>query len=124
MSEKNPVGRPNELIDTLEKAKQYLLGEWQIVGDVIPSVAGLACYTGKRRSTIYDYASKNEEFSDILEGILSLQENRLINGSLASLLNPTIAKLILTKHGYSDKQEIQADVNTREIPNVSSDEFV
>ncbi len=124
MSEKNPVGRPNELIDTLKKAKQYLLGEWQIVGDVIPSVAGLACYTGKRRSTIYDYASKNEEFSDILEGILSLQENRLINGSLASLLNPTIAKLILTKHGYSDKQEIQADVNTREIPNVSSDEFV
>ncbi len=124
MSEKNPVGRPNELIDTLEKAKQYLLGEWQIVGDVIPSVAGLACYTGKRRSTIYDYASKNEEFSDILEGILSLQENRLINGPLASLLNPTIAKLILTKHGYSDKQEIQADVNTREIPNVSSDEFV
>lgn len=124
MSEKNPVGRPNELLDTLEKAKQYLLEGWQIVGDVIPSVAGLACYTGKRRSTIYDYASKNEEFSDILEGILSLQENRLLNGSLAGNLNSTIAKLILTKHGYTDKQELQANVTSQELPIASIDEFV
>lgn len=124
MAEKNPVGRPNELLDTLEKAKQYLIEGWQIVGDVIPSVAGLACYTGKRRSTIYDYASKNEEFSDILEGILSLQENRLLNGSLAGNLNSTIAKLILTKHGYTDKQELQANVISQELPIASIDEFV
>jgi hypothetical protein len=124
MSDKKPVGRPNELADTLIKAKAYALGDWQVVGDVIPSVAGLACYTGKRRSTIYDYASKNEDFSDILEAVLSLQENRLLNGSLAGNMNSTIAKLILTKHGYSDKQEISADIKTIELPSVSIDEFV
>jgi len=121
---KNPVGRPNELFDSLEKAKEYLMGGWENIGDVIPNVAGLACYVGKRRSTIYDYASKNEEFSDIVEGILSLQENRLINGSLRGLLNPTITKLLLTKHGYTEKQEIVADISTRELPVASLDEFV
>lgn len=120
----NPVGRPNELLDTLAKAKVYAMGDWQVVGDVIPSVAGLACYTGKRRSTIYDYASKSEEFSDILEGILSLQENRLLNGSLSNTMNSTIAKLILTKHGYTDKQELQANVITQELPSVDINEFV
>jgi hypothetical protein len=124
MSSKNPVGRPNELLDVLELAKKYALGDWQVFGDVIPSVAGLACYTGKRRSTMYDYASKNDEFSDILEAILALQENKLLNGSLAGNLNSTIAKLILTKHGYSDKQDISANISTTELPSVSIDEFV
>lgn len=124
MDKKNPVGRPNELLDVLELAKKYALGDWQLVGDVIPSVAGLACYTGKRRSTMYDYASKNDEFSDILEAILALQENKLLNGSLAGNLNSTIAKLILTKHGYSDKQDISANIATTELPSVSIDEFV
>ena len=124
MSSKKPVGRPNELLDVLELAKKYALGDWQVFGDVIPSVAGLACYTGKRRSTMYDYASKNDEFSDILEAILALQENKLLNGSLAGNLNSTIAKLILTKHGYSDKQDISANISTTELPSVSIDEFV
>jgi hypothetical protein len=124
MKSKNPVGRPNELLDVLELAKKYAMGDWQIVGDVIPSVAGLACYTGKRRTTMYDYASKNEEFSDILEAILALQENKLLNGSLAGNMNSTIAKLILTKHGYSDKQDISANISTTELPSVSIDEFV
>ena len=87
---KNPVGRPSELPETLEKAREYLMGGWELVGDVIPTIAGLACYSGKRRNTLYDYANQNEEFSNIVEGILALQENRVINGSLRGLLNPTI----------------------------------
>jgi hypothetical protein len=38
------------------------------------------------------------------------QERKLTNGSLSNQLNPMIAKLMLSKHGYSDK-----------IDNVSSD---
>lgn len=121
---KNPVGRPNELLPTLEKAKEYLLGGWELVGDVIPTIAGLACFAGKRRSTIYEYANNHEEFSDIVEGILALQENRVINGSLRGLLNPTISKLLLSKHGYTEKQEIIADISTRELPTANLDEFV
>jgi hypothetical protein len=73
----------------------------------IPSVAGLARYLGVARSTIYDWASQEEKkaFSDILQTLLAEQENTLINKGLTSKFNSTITKLILTKHGYSDKME-------------------
>lgn len=121
---KNPVGRPSELLETLEKAKEYVMGGWETFGDVIPSIAGLACYTGKRRSTIYEYGNQSKEFSDILEGLLSMQENKLLNGGLKGFFNPTISKLILTKHGYSDKQEVSAHVTSTELPLVGADEFI
>lgn len=107
----NPVGRPSELKATLEKAKEYLYGGYETVGEVIPSIAGLACYTEKSRGNIYAYGDQSEEFKDILEGILRLQESKLINAGLKGDFNPTITKLILTKHGYSDKQELEHSGN-------------
>lgn len=103
---KNKVGRPSELAECLEKAREYLNGGYESVGEVIPNIAGLACYLGKARSTVYEYAEKSKEFSDILEAILSLQESKLLNNGLKGDFNSTIAKLILTKHGYTDKQEV------------------
>lgn len=103
---KNKVGRPSELAQSLEKAKAHLLGDYEKLGDVVPSIAGLACYLGKSRSRVYEYSEQNAEFKDILEGILAMQENRLINKGLQGEFNSTIAKLMLTKHGYSDKQEL------------------
>ena len=104
--EKNPVGRPSELIESLGKAKEYLDGGYLNVNEVIPNIAGLACYLGKSRSTVYLYAKQNTEFSDILEGILAMQESKLITGGLQGVYNPTITKLMLTKHGYSDRQDV------------------
>lgn len=103
---KNKVGRPSELAQSLEKAKAYLLGDYENLGDVVPSIAGLACYLAVSRSSVYDWAKQSNEFSYIVEGILALQENRLINKGLQGEFNATIAKLMLTKHGYSDKQEL------------------
>jgi hypothetical protein len=106
MNEKNPVGRPSELLETLGKAKVYLLESgWMAAGDVIPSVAGLACYAKKGRTAIYEYSRQSIEFKYILDRILALQENILLNGSLKGDLNAQIAKLVLGKHGYSDKVE-------------------
>jgi hypothetical protein len=34
-----------------------------------------------------------------------LQERTLLNGGLGKDFNPVITKLVLGKHGYSDKQE-------------------
>lgn len=106
MEKKNKVGRPNELGPSLEKAKDYLSGGYESVGEVVPTVAGLACWLGKSRTAVYDYASKSVDFSYIVEGILSMQETKLIAGGLKGDFNPTIAKLLLSKHGYSDRQEI------------------
>ena len=104
--DKKKVGRPSELAECLIKAKEYLLGDYETFGDVVPSVAGLACYLGKHKSSMYEYAKQNKEFSDTLEAIKTLQENKLINGGLTSSFNPTITKLMLSNHGYSEKQEI------------------
>ena len=103
--DKKPVGRPSQLDETLELAKSYLYGGYESVGEVIPSIAGLAGYAKKARKMIYDYAKASPEFSDIVEAILSLQESKLINNGLMGNYNSSITKLILTKHGYSDKVE-------------------
>ncbi|AWK42607.1 DNA-packaging protein [Photorhabdus temperata] len=103
----NQVGCPSKLNDELiAKARDYLYGGYESVGDVVPSVAGLACYLAIARSTAYEYGKQSSEFSDILEGIGAMQENKLINKGLTGDFNSTIAKMMLTKHGYSDKQEI------------------
>ena len=101
----NPVGRPSELLEVLVKANAYLMGEWEIAKDVIPSIAGLACYCGKNRDSMYQYAKESKEFSDILSNILTLQENKLLNGGLSGAMNPTITKLVLSKHNYHEKVE-------------------
>ncbi|WP_434779258.1 DNA-packaging protein [Neisseria sp. Ec49-e6-T10] len=106
--EKNKIGRPSLLTkELIEKALFYLANDgWQEAGDVVPSVAGLACYLGVGRQTLYDYKEQSLEFSYILEGIGAAQEKMLINGGLLSTYNPTITKMMMTKHGYTDKHEV------------------
>jgi len=77
----------------------------------IPTIEGLAVYLGVARSTIYEWQKEHKEFSDILEKLLAIQAERLMNNGLSGDYNSTIAKVILTKHGYVDKQE--SDVNLK-----------
>lgn len=105
-TEKKKVGRPSELAECLVRAKKYLLGGFKDVEEVVPSIAGLACYLGKSRSRVYEYGKLNEEFQDTLEAIQSLQESLLVNKGLTGDFNATITKLMLSNHGYSEKQEI------------------
>ena len=100
------IGRPSELADCLVKAKEYLLGGFKDVEEVVPSIAGLACYLGKARSRVYEYGKLNEEFKDTLEAIQSLQECLLVNKGLTDDFNVPITKLMLSNHRYSEKQEI------------------
>lgn len=104
MTTKPQLGRPSKLTDELmNKAQDYADFGYEEQGDAVPSVAGLAVYLGVGRSTIYDNKSA---FSDILEQIAQKQEQKLINGGLLGGFNATIVKMMLTKHGYSDKQVV------------------
>lgn len=96
-------GRPSKLAESIIKAKEYLMGGYETVGDVVPSVAGLACYLRISRSTAQEYAKENVDFSGTLEAIKTLQENKLINKGLTGDFNSTIVKLMLSNHGYSEK---------------------
>lgn len=90
----------------VEEAWKYVNGGWQEAGDPVPSVAGLACEIGVRRETCHAWAKdENKEFSNILAEIAAIQERSLLRGGLHGDFNPSITKMMMTKHGYSDRVE-------------------
>lgn len=73
----------------------------------IPTMGGLARYLRVHRDTLYEWAKHedNKEFSDIIGDLMGEQEDRLINNGLSGDYNPTIAKVLLAKHGYREGHE-------------------
>lgn len=138
-NKKHAGGRPPEYgEEILKKAYEYLeacvdsreaifnekgvkVGERPLVN--VPTKGGLAIALGVRRETLYDWAGKFEEFSNIMEALGSEQEKRLINQGLAGVYNPTIAKVLLTKHGYREgidatsQDEKISEINIRVFKN-------
>jgi hypothetical protein len=103
----NPVGRPSKYTEELlKKAAGYVA--YAYAEDKLPSLEGLALYIGVRRSTIYEWQKDpaKQDFSDIVDNILAHQAETLINKGLKGEYNSSITKVILTKHNYSDKQEV------------------
>ena len=121
-----PAGRPTKYNDKiLEKAEQYLLEcvdttEQVVTGESekftsykekikvnLPTIEGLAVYLNIHRDTLYQWEKEHPDFSDIIERLRGSQIKSLVNNGLSGDYNPTIAKVLLSKHGYSEKQEIQ-----------------
>lgn len=108
------MARPTKLTDELlESAEDYLSN----YTTQIPSVAGLALHLGVSRETIYAWDNDNisDKFSDILSRVRSLQETKLVDKGLTGEFNSTITKLMLTKHGYSDRTEQEIKVRGKII---------
>lgn len=100
------TGRPTKLTDALiEKAAKYANSDYILQSEVIPTIEGLAVYLNVSRATIYNWKSENKDFLDILERLMARQAKELFSNGLTGDFNPTITKLILTKHGYSDRVE-------------------
>lgn len=103
---KRPVGRPSELNEqVIECGWAYLKGGYKDQGNAVPSVAGLAFALGKSRNAMYEWAAQSQEFNDILKSINTAQEMLLVDGALTGEFNPSFTKLLMTKHGYSEKTE-------------------
>ena len=101
------TGRPTKYSEeVLEKAKEYL--ETYESSAPVPSIVGLCLHLDVSRKTIYNWASDgvHEEFLHILDRCQDLQHRELLKGGLLGDFNSNITKMMLTKHGYSDKQEI------------------
>lgn len=121
-------GRPIEYSEeTLTKAREYIQScideEYEFhktrgeksdsyeekIRTKLPKIEGLALYLKVSRDTIYDWEKKYKQFSDMLEELRQLQAQRLIDGAMSGRYNPTIAKLLLAKHGYVEKSEQEID---------------
>ena len=101
-------GRPTSYsAEKLELGRAYLDGGWEIEGDTVPQVVGLAIAMGVGKTTLYEWAKDDDkqEFRDILTRVQQAQERKLINGGLDGAFNPAVTKMLLVKHGYSDKIE-------------------
>ena len=101
------AGRPTKYNDeVLAKTKDYLVN-YENYNDVVPSVVGLAKVLGITSETIYQWAKQEDkaDFSDTLGKINDYQHHGLLNGGLRNELNPTITKLMLANHGYSERQQ-------------------
>lgn len=104
-------GRPTKYSAEMLKKAQFYIKNYADYGDAIPNVAGLAIELGVAKSTVYLWATneKNAAFSDALEMVATNQERKLLTGGLTGSMNPTITKVILTNHGYSDKPKDEAN---------------
>lgn len=90
----------------------------------IPTIEGLAVYLGVTRPTVYDWKKEHEAFSYIIDKLQAIQADRLINNGMSGDYNPTIAKVLLTKHGYREGSDVTTndkDLPTPILANVQSD---
>lgn len=114
-----PVGRPSDYneIEVRTKLYTYLESckdtEYPILdkeGNVvdfkvranIPTIEGFALFLGVNKTTIYEWESNHPEFSNDIGRLRQEQANRLVNKGLSGEYNSTIAKVLLTKHGYRE----------------------
>ena len=106
--EKIPFGRPSKYDkSTLEKTALYIT-DYEKYDDVIPSIAGLALVLGVARETIHAWAKDDDkkDFSHMLKQLAAKQEQMALKMGITGAWNSTIVKLVLAKHGYSDRAEI------------------
>lgn len=106
------MARPTKYTVELGVTARSYICNYHLHKHVIPSVRGMAKVLNVAESTLYDWASnKSNEFSEILGECKSEQAFALIEKGLTSDFNSNIVKLMLTKHGYSDKQETKVEGN-------------
>lgn len=105
MAKTKPVGRPTKLTDELmDKAKVYVQKDY-LIDELIPTMQGLSLYLGVSNKVLYNWRNENDEFLHIVEDLMDLQAKNLFRGGLTGDFNASITKLLLTKHGFSDRVE-------------------
>lgn len=119
------AGRPTDYTpELLEKAEWYVSGGYKDCGDVVPTIAGLAIEINISRGTCHEWQNHDDKwrFSDIIDKLKKAQERELVNKGLTGDYNPQITKVMMARHGYSDKQEIDhtnSDGSMKQTHNVT-----
>jgi len=110
-----PVGRPTKYSDDLQLQADEYLFKYSEVGDVIPSRVGLCCYLGISKQTSFQYEKDYPEFLATLSNIEAMQERTALNRGLDGTFNAAITKLVLSNHGYADKQGVDLTTNGKDL---------
>ena len=102
------MARPTKYTPKLLDNCYRYMEEWKEKGDMIPSHEGLMLFIGISSTCCYEWADHEDkkEFKDILGKLMLMQKQELINNGLSGEFNSNIAKLVLGKHGLSEKREL------------------
>lgn len=131
-----PAGRPTKYNNSiLRKTKEYIrdsddIEERQLTGlsvkgtelykskfkVKIPTLEGLAYHIKVNKDTIQEWKKQHKEFSVLIQELLNKQAQELISKGLSGDYNPTIAKVLLTKHGYREGTDITTDDKALPVP--------
>ncbi len=101
-------GRPTKYNDKILKKAQNYLDTYK-ESMPVPTVVGLAKACEVATNTVYNWVKNGhacEKFLRIFTRVEQDQHEELIKHGLLGTFNPAITKMMLTKHGYSDRQEI------------------
>jgi len=119
---KHPGGRPTKYNSgIIRKTKEYL-DDYEKHGHKLPTLAGLSLVLGINKETVQQWITHDDkkEFSVLTSKIMSAQEQMLLNNGLDNTWNSGIARLVLSKHGYTDKVDnsgptIQVVINRDDV---------
>lgn len=113
MSKKKERGRPTKYNKEIQEKAEYYLDNHhkRAIGDVVPSISSLAYYLCVTDVTVHNWRAKHEDFKYVADRVVQKQHIALLNGGLTNALNPTIVKLMLSNHGYSEKQQVSHSVD-------------
>ena len=121
-----PAGRPTKYTpELLKKAREYI-HTYADYDQAFPSDIGLAFVLDIGTTTLYKWAGDEDkkEFKDILDKINTNQQLVAWNKGLRGEYNANLGKLLMGKHGYSDKQEVSSDHQIAVVSDqVSDDEW-
>ena len=101
------VGRPTKYNQAIQDKAEEYLSSYLKLGELVPTVVGLAIHMDVATNTVYNWATEEKpNFLRIFTRVEQLQHRGLVNGGLSGEYNPAITKMMLTHHGYSDKQQV------------------
>ena len=101
------MARPTKYTpEVLEKAEEYL-DTYESINHAFPSDIGLATVLDISPKTLYNWAKDEDKapFLHILDKINSEQQRVAWHKGLNGEYNANLVKLLLGKHGFSDKQD-------------------
>jgi|TARA_R110000751_G_scaffold245259_2_gene345278 hypothetical protein len=94
------MARPTKYTpELLVKANEYLSTYTRL----IPSHQDMCLYLDISDATLYRWAEEKAEFKDILAKVKQTQFVVSMDGGLGGEMNANLVKLLMGKHGYSDK---------------------
>jgi hypothetical protein len=116
------LGRPSKYTpETLEKTAWYIENYRTLEPpQLVPTIAALAIHLGVRRKTIEMWRDdpEKEEFGNLCDMLMANQEVIALNGGLGNVFNSQMSKLLLSKHGYSDKIDATSSDGSFAFPSV------